>query len=94
VGITKKRQAPVTVPKRDKVSPHLRLLRRDHDRLFDAFEVAHSHVNRRILELEIPGSLDRSLLGVAVGPTLHHTASPPMVADATFSAAIAAAMRG
>jgi hypothetical protein len=55
VGITKKRQAPVTVPKRDKVSPHLRLLRRDHDRLFDAFEVAHSHVNRRILELEIPG---------------------------------------
>jgi hypothetical protein len=40
-------------------TPHLRLLR-DHDRFFDAFEIAHGHICMRILELEILRAFDRA----------------------------------
>jgi hypothetical protein len=49
-------------------SPHPRLLRRDHDRLFDAFKIAHGHIRMRVLELEILRAFDRQLPAVIIAP--------------------------
>jgi hypothetical protein len=52
-------------------TPRLRL---DHDRLFDAFKVAHGHIGVRVFELEVLRAIDRQLLAVIIGRGLPSTA--------------------